>query len=106
MWPVILLPQVKEFINSLEINVQPKATKTLNLLKEYGPLLREPHSKKIIGYKDLLELRTSGSPAIRLFYTVKQGQFYILRGFFKKTNKTPANEINLALKQISQLTTA
>jgi phage-related protein len=67
-------------------------------------MLREPYSKKLVGYKNLFELRTVGASAIRLFYTVQNDIFYVLHAFNKKSQKTPQKEINTAVKRIKSLT--
>lgn len=36
----------------------------------------------------------------RILLTEKEGVFYILNGFYKKTNKTPAAEKDIARKHI------
>ena len=104
MWPVVVHPEATEFLNKLETATQLKARNCIVLLRDYGPLLRQPHSKKITGYKNLFELRTSGNSPVRLFYTHFQSKFYILHGFIKKTNKTPIREIEYAVKRQALLT--
>ena len=104
MWEVIVDTVVSEFIDHLEFSSQPKTLHVLKLLGEYGPLLREPHSKKISSYPNLFELRTSGSSPIRMFYTIHDQKFHVLHGFIKKTDKTPLKELKLALKRKQALT--
>ena len=91
---------IKDFILSLPKDKKAKAFSCLDLLMEYGHELRQPHSKKLSDYKNLFELRTSGSSPIRFIYIVNKGVFIILNVFSKKTNKTPLKEINLALNRI------
>ena len=45
MWPVVVHPEATEFLNKLETATQLKARNCLVLLRDYGPLLRQPHSK-------------------------------------------------------------
>lgn len=104
MWQVKTNSEVDQFIEGLEIATRGKVRNVINLLKEYGHLLRSPHSKKIIGYDNLFELRSSGNSPIRLFYTIYKNEYYILHGFVKKTNKTPIREINVAISKIGELT--
>ena len=104
MWQIKTSHEVDQFIDNLEITTQGKIRNVINLLKEYGHLLRTPHSKKIIGHDNLFELRSSGNSPVRLFYTVHKNEYYILRGFVKKTNKTPIREINTAISRIGELT--
>lgn len=104
MWSVVIDPITLKFLEKLNNSVGPKAYNCITLLREYGPLLRQPHSKKMTSYKNLFELRTSGNTPIRLFYTHFQNKFYVLHGFIKKTNKTPIREINYALNKLKLLT--
>jgi len=91
---------IKEFILSLPPDQQAKSFSCLDLLMEYGYQLRSPHSKKLSGYQNLFELRTSGSSPVRFIYTINKNIYLILNAFVKKTNKTPKQEIYLALKRI------
>ncbi len=110
MWEVSLFTSslgrspVKDFLLQLQSGQRGKVTNCLKLLKEFGPGLRVPHSKKLSGYRNLFELRTSGKSPVRLFYTNYQRGFIILHVFIKKSNKTPIGEINIAVKRISLLT--
>lgn len=90
---------ISDYIYQLPLPQQSKIRNALNLLKEFGPLLREPHSKRITGYKDLYELRTSGSSPARLFYVHKDNRFMVLHAFVKKTNRTPNKELRIAAKR-------
>ena len=104
MWQVIIYPDTLSFLDNQELATREKMRHAINLLREYGHLLRFPHSKKMTGYPRLFELRTSGNSPIRLFYTVHKGTSYVLHGFVKKTDKTPQKEINLAVVRMKQLT--
>ncbi len=104
MWQVKTHPNVDKFIKSLDPAALGKIIGVIDLLKEYGYLLREPHSKKLVGHTNLFELRSSGNSPVRLFYTIYKNRYYIIHGFIKKTNKTPQREINLAMGKIKELT--
>jgi phage-related protein len=88
-----------DFINRLPIKDQAKINKVLSLLKEFGPSLGMPHARHIIG--DLWELRPGDNRILYFLYTGRQ--FVILHGFRKTTNKTPAHEIETALRRIEEL---
>ena len=93
---------VKEFLGLLPIKHQIKMAKTINLLRELGPILKEPHSRHVIG-TELKELRIQFSPNIyRIFYFayVNKG-FILLHAFTKKTEQTPRREIEVALNRVS-----
>ena len=87
---------VEAFLESLSPILQAKALRTIDLLEQNGPLLREPYSK-MIG-DGLLELRVKqGNDIVRLLYFFIIGKKIIItNGFTKKTNKTPVSEIELA----------
>lgn len=94
---------VEEFLDSLEGLIRNKVYSSFELLKEYGVSLGIPHVKKIVG-TSLWELRILGESSVRIFYVAKTGQkFYLLHGFKKKTQKTPENEIRIALKRLKEL---
>ena len=86
----------KEFILSLDKKMQAKVLRTVALLREEGPFLREPYSKALDD--GIFEIRTKfGSDITRVLYFFVVGKKVILtNGFIKKTQKTPASEITLA----------
>src|SRR3990167_3764742 len=90
---------IKEFIDGLEPKIKGKIYNTFELLAEFGPQLRMPHSKKLVG-TPLWELRILGEASTRFFYIsmIKQ-TFLILHGFTKKKQKTPRKEIEIAEKR-------
>lgn len=75
-----------------------KILRDIELLKISGNLLHEPYSKSLS--HGLFELRTKqGSNISRIIYFFVVGNKIILtNGFIKKTNKTPKEELNKALK--------
>lgn len=80
-------------------NVQSKIEWTLNLIRvtRYIP---EKYFKHIEGTKGLYEVRVeTGSNIYRIFSFFDEGNLIILgNAFQKKTQKTPKNEIDKALK--------
>jgi phage-related protein len=93
---------VFEFIESLSEKAQAKVFRTIDLLAEYGLQLREPHVKKLTG-TSLWELRVLGEDSIRVFYIVAENsQLLMLHGFKKKSQKTPKNEIKIALNRLEE----
>lgn len=93
---------IQEFIDNLEERYKTRVYHTLELLTEFGPLLRMPHSKKITG-TPLWELRILGQVSLRFFYiAVIQKTFLILHGFTKKKQKTPKKERDVALKRLKE----
>jgi len=75
----------------------------VELLMEFGPNLKMPHSKAL--GKGLFELRPKGKEGIgRTFYCYLVGQrIIILHAFIKKTQETPENEIKIARKRVKEV---
>ncbi len=75
----------------------------VELLMEFGPNLKMPHSKAL--GKGLFELRPKGREGIgRTFYCYLVGQrIIILHAFIKKTQETPENEIKIARKRVKEV---
>ena len=75
-----------------------KILRDIELLKISGNLLHEPYSKSLS--HGLFELRTKqGSNISRIIYFfVVANKIILTNGFIKKTNKTPKEELNKALR--------
>lgn len=88
-----------DFYDNLEDNVQRKIEWTLNLirLKRQVP---EKYFKHLEGTKGLYEVRVEiGNNIFRIFAFFDEGNLVVLgNGFQKKTQKTPKQEIDKALK--------
>src|SRR3989344_5051017 len=85
---------VKEFIKSFGGSTISKIASEVDLLKDNGPFLGMPYSKKLT--KDLYELRVRGKQEIRIIYGFVGKTVYLLHAFVKKTQKTPIKEIETA----------
>lgn len=98
-YKIEILEPAYDFISSLEIKFRAKTYRTIELLKEFGPFLKEPHSKSIKGYKGLFELRVQlGNNILRLFYFHYKSSLYIITsGYIKKADKTDNKQITKAL---------
>ncbi len=99
-YSVIILEPAKNFLVNLDIKLRAKAFRTIELLQEFGPFLKEPHAKKITGTKNLFELRVKFSNNIcRLFYFHHENSIYVTTsGYVKKDQKLDKAEIDKALK--------
>ncbi len=86
----------KEFLLSLDKKMRAKLLFTIDLLADNGPELREPYSKPL--GNGIFEVRAKvGSDISRVLYFFVVGRRVILtNGFIKKTQKTPASEIERA----------
>lgn len=87
---------VREFLDLLDYKMRAKALRMIMLLEEHGNELRQPYSKALDD--GIFELRAKqGSDIIRILYFFIIGRKIILtNGFIKKTQKTPAKEIETA----------
>ena len=75
----------------------------VELLAEYGPSLRLPHSRAF--GNGLFELRPRGRAGIgRAFYGfMVRKRVTVLHAFIKKTQQTPDRELKLARKRLKEL---
>jgi len=87
---------VQEFLDSLPVKAAQKIVWVLRLLEDMD---RVPASyfKKLAGTEDIWECRIqSGSKAYRIFCFFLDNSVVLTHGFVKKSQKTPAHEIERA----------
>ncbi len=103
MYEIILLEPVIAFIDRLDVKMQAKVLRTVDLLEQFGPFLPMPHSKKLTGY-ELYELRVKlATNIVRLFYFHDKGKVCVVTsGYVKKTDRTSKGEIEKAIKLKAQ----
>lgn len=92
---------VKDFIDQQDQSTIAKIIGAIELLETDGPFLKPPYIKKLQG--NLYELRTSGKVAVRILYTLQEGEYYLLHAFKKKTQKTPIKELKTALDRMKNI---
>lgn len=92
---------VGNFIKNQDAATYAKILHLITLLRNNGPFLKPPYSKKLQPH--LYELRTTGKTAIRIFYTIINNKYYLLHAFKKKTNKTLAKEVKTALDRAKEI---
>lgn len=92
---------VPEFVDTLYLRTQQAFFRVRELLEEKGPLLSEPHCKKIDAQHGIYELRFAGIEGrIRIFYFFYDKEFIVFtNGFIKKRQDLPRNEIETAIKR-------
>lgn len=95
--------RVKAEIESWPDGVLADYARIVELLIEFGPNLRMPHSRAMGG--GLFELRLHGREGIgRAFYCFVVGQrVVILHAFVKKTQDTPEQELRIARKRMKEV---
>ncbi|NCQ80316.1 MAG: type II toxin-antitoxin system RelE/ParE family toxin [Microcystis aeruginosa W13-15] len=95
-----MLESAEHFLSGLEDKLKAKSFRTIELLRDFGPELREPFSKKITGYDSLFELRVKQSSNIcRFFYFFEKDRIIIITsGYVKKDNKTSKDQLEKASK--------
>ena len=92
---------VRYFIEMQSTGAQAEIFHVIDLLREFGLTLSPLYVKKI-GKSGIRELRIHhSSDYYRIFYFAFTGRkFVLLHAFLKKTAKTPAGEIKIALKRM------
>lgn len=90
---------VRDYLLRLDEKDRAKIASRLTLLSNDG-ILVPPYGKKLSPHKDLYEIR---SKRHRILYTIKDGNAVLLNAFLKTTQKTPQEEIDLALDRIKLL---
>jgi len=95
---VKFLPPAAGFLDSMASRLRAKAVRSIGLLGEFGPFLREPHSKKVSGWAGLFELRVVlGRDACRLFYFWHEQHAYVVTsGYMKKGMKLDRKQLERA----------
>lgn len=104
-WTVRFLnAAVEREVAELPEDMQARLIRVVELIESFGLQgLREPHIKHLTG--KLWEIRLSGRSGIgRVIYVAVMGQkVVLLRAFIKKTQKTPAREIELAMLRLKEI---
>ena len=90
-------------VESWSVDVLADYARLVELLIEYGPSLRLPHSRAFGG--GLFELRPRGRSGIgRAFYCFLLGKrVVVLHAFIKKSQETPDRKLKLARKRLKEL---
>jgi phage-related protein len=96
-------PRIKAEIEGWPGGILADFARIAELLMEFGPNLRMPHSRAMGG--GLFELRAHGREGIgRAFFCFIIGQrVLILHAFVKKTDVTPDKELKIARKRLKEV---
>ena len=104
MWSILFFSdRVQREIEEWPVGVYADFLRLTELLEEGGLDLRMPHSRAM---KDgLFELRCKGPEGIgRAFYCTQVGrELVILHSIIKKTQATPAKDLELARKRLNEV---
>ena len=105
MWTVEPLNEtVADELRALPDDMRSRLERIVMMIRELGlERLREPYVKHLQG--KLWEMRMTGRDGIsRAIYVTATGKrVVIVRAFVKKTQKTPRDEIELALRRAEEL---
>lgn len=90
-------------IESWLVDILAGYARLVELLIEYGPSLRLPHSRSL--GEGLFELRPRSRAGVgRAFYCFMVGKrVTVLHAFIKKTQHTPDRELRVARKRLKEL---
>jgi phage-related protein len=96
-------PRVKAEIESWPPGILADYVHILELLTEFGPQLRMPHSRAL--GDGLFELRPRGGEGIgrALYCFVVNQRVIVLHAFIKKTQETPERELRLARSRMKEV---
>ena len=104
-WTVETLNEtVDAELDELPADMRARLVRISELIESVGlPNVKQPHVRHIRG--PLWEIRLKGKAGIAraLYITALKQRVVILRAFIKKTEKTPASEIDLALQRAKEL---
>lgn len=90
--------------SELPPDMRARLVRMSDLIEAVGlPNVKEPHVRHVRG--QLWEIRLKGKAGIAraLYITAREQRVVIVRAFIKKTEKTPAGEIDLALQRAKEL---
>ena len=97
--------EVQEYVMALPVTLQARYINLTRRMMEFGPNLGLPHTDAFCG--GLFELRLKGAEGIaRVFFcTLVDKDIVMLHCFVKKSQKTPAKELNIARNRLQEIKT-
>ena len=95
---------VADFIRRQSKKERAKILREIDLLEEFGSAIGMPHVRKMEGTDDLWELRIQfATNRFRIFYFLKtERTYWLLHAFQKKTQKTPARDLTIAVERMKR----
>ena len=97
-YSTITFAKAKPFIESLDRLRRARVDRLYYLFDEYGSFLPSNYLKKIA--KNLWEMRAGD---VRLFLTIRGNTGYIVHGIYKKSQKIPKKDLDLAIKRVKEM---
>jgi len=97
--------EVQEDVMALPVTLQARYINLTRRMMKFGPNLGLPHTDAFGG--GLFELRLKGAEGIaRVFFcTLVEKDIVMLHCFVKKSQKTPAKELNIARTRLQEIKT-
>ena len=104
-WTIVYHTAAQAEADAQPRDIRARLLRFTQLIAEHGLSGLPPKAAKHL-QDDVWELRLTGRDGIaRAFYVTRSGQrLAILRVFGKKTQKTPARELGLAMKRAKEIT--
>ena len=92
-----------DWIDRMPVSIRASYAHITKRMLAYGPNLGMPYTRAM--GNGLFEIRAHAREGIgRVFYCTIVGQkIVMLHGFIKKTEKTPARELDLALRRMKEI---
>lgn len=98
-YQIITGNKAKDFIENLDKVRRARVDRIYDLFEVYGAYMPSKYIKKIA--RDIWELRPGD---VRLFLTIRGNEGYVVHGILKKTQKTPKQDLALAIRRIKEVT--
>jgi len=98
-WHFKVIEQVDKFLNALSVGDQAKVRDLFRIFEEFGPTLPVKYMKRISGTRELWELRAK---KIRIFVAMYGNTGIAVHGIMKQSQKTPKQDIDLAVKRAAR----
>lgn len=96
-----LRDEIQTFLLSFDDSTVSKVINSLELLDGLGEQIRPPRSKKVT--KNVYELRVLSNLSVRIFYTFRKENIWILHAFVKKSQKIPQRELKVVINRLKFL---
>lgn len=96
-------PKVAALVDRWPVDIRADFLRIARLMIEHGPNIGMPHTRAMGG--GLFEVRAKGREGIgRAFYCTLVGKrIVILHGFIKKTEQTPAHDLDIARARLKEV---